>query len=355
MPADDRERTEAPTGRRRADARRKGQVARSQEVNTAVILLVSLGLFYFAGQSMVQQMITMVGNGIREVPAGDLTPESAYTLLVGWMVEFVKLVGPFLGVLMVAGVGASVLQVGFLMSEEALSPKWERLNPMKGLKNLLSMRNLAELVKSPLKLLLIGGIAYLTIHQEATTLLQLGNAGPLQSFQLLSHITFLVLVRVAIALVFLALADYAFQHWQHEKSLRMTREEIKEELKQSEGDPMIRARVKSLQRQMAMRRMMAEVPKANVVVTNPTHLALALRYDEKTMRAPKVVAKGARLIAERIKEIAKQHGVPLVENKPLAQALFKSVTIGQEIPSAFYRAVAEILAYVYALKGHWAK
>ncbi|HLC42741.1 MAG TPA: EscU/YscU/HrcU family type III secretion system export apparatus switch protein, partial [Methylomirabilota bacterium] len=134
-----------------------------------------------------------------------------------------------------------------------------------------------------------------------------------------------------------------------------TREEIKEELKQSEGDPMIRARVKSLQRQMAMRRMMAEVPKANVVVTNPTHLALALRYDEKTMRAPKVVAKGARLIAERIKEIAKQHGVPLVENKPLAQALFKSVTIGQEIPSAFYRAVAEILAYVYALKGHWAK
>ena len=355
MPADDLERTEAPTGRRRAEARKRGQVARSMEVNTAEILFVSLGLFYFAGQSMVQQMITVVGNGIREVPTSDLTPESAYTLLVGWMVEFVKLVGPFLGVLMVAGVAASVLQVGFLMCEEALSPKWERLNPMNGLKNLLSMRNLAELVKSPLKLVLIGGIAYLTVRQEAATLLQLGDVGPFQSFQLLSRITFLVLVRVAIALVFLALADYAFQYWQHEKSLRMTREEIKEELKQSEGDPMVRARVKSLQRQLAMRRMMAEVPKASVVVTNPTHLAIALRYDETTMRAPKVVAKGARLIAERIKDIAKQHGVPLVENKPLAQSLFKSVTIGQEIPSAFYRAVAEILAYVYALRGHWGK
>jgi flagellar biosynthetic protein FlhB len=355
MPADDRERTEAPTGRRRAEARKRGQVARSQEVNTAVILLASLGLFYFMGQSMIQQMIAMVGNGIRELPASDLTPESAYTLLVGWMVEFVKLVGPFTGVLMVAGVAASVLQVGFLMSEEALSPKWERLNPMNGLKNLLSVRNLAELVKSPLKIALVGGIASLTIHQEAATLIQLGDAGPFLSFQLLSRVTFLVLLRVAIALVFLALADYTFQFWQHEKSLRMTREEIKEELKQSEGDPMIRARVKSLQRQMAMRRMMAEVPKASVVVTNPTHLAIALRYDEKTMRAPKVVAKGARLIAERIKDLAKQHGVPLVENKPLAQSLFKSVTIGQEIPSAFYRAVAEILAYVYALKGQWVK
>ena len=133
----------------------------------------------------------------------------------------------------------------------------------------------------------------------------------------------------------------------------MTREEIKEEIRQSEGDPLVRARVKSLQRQMAMRRMMAEVPKANVVITNPTHLAIALRYDEGTMRAPKVVAKGARLIAERIKEIAKEHGVPLVENKPLARSLFKAVLVGQEIPSAFYRAVAEILAYVYALKGYW--
>jgi flagellar biosynthetic protein FlhB len=227
------------------------------------------------------------------------------------------------------------------------------LNPAAGLKNLMSLRNLAELVKSPLKVLLIGGLAYLTVAQEAATLVQLSDMGPVQGFQIVGRITFLVLVRVTLGVLVLALADYAFQHWQHERSLRMTKEEIKEELRQSEGDPLVRARVKSLQRQIAMRRMMAEVPKASVVITNPAHLAIALRYDEGTMRAPKVVAKGARLIAERIKEIAKEHGVPLVENKPLARSLFKAVSVGQEIPSAFYRAVAEILAYVYALKGYW--
>jgi flagellar biosynthetic protein FlhB len=353
MPFDDRERTEAPTGRRREEARRKGQVARSQEVTTAVILLTSLGLFYFAGESLVGKLTALIGNGIGSVPTADLTPESAYSLLVGWMLEFLKLVGPFMGFLMVAGITANVLQVGFLISEEALAPKWERLNPLSGLKNLMSLRNLAELVKSPLKIFLVGGIASITLIHEIPTVTYLADAGPGQSIGVIARITMLVLFRVAIALVFLAIADYGFQHWQHEKSLRMTKEEIKDELRQSEGDPLVRARVRSLQRQMAMRRMMAEVPKANVVITNPTHLAVALRYDEQTMRAPKVVAKGARLIAERIRELAKQHDVPIVENQPLARSLYKAVSIGQEIPAAFYRAVAEVLAYVYALKGRW--
>jgi flagellar biosynthetic protein FlhB len=182
-------------------------------------------------------------------------------------------------------------------------------------------------------------------------LLRVSGMHPIRAVPLIWGVAFTLLVRVTMAVCALGLLDYVYQRWEHERGLRMTKEEVKEEYRQTEGDPLVRARIRSLQKQVAMRRMMAAVPKADVVLTNPTHLAVAIRYDEQTMRAPKVVAKGPRLIAERIVTLAKQNGVPIVENKPLARSLYKLVAVGQEIPAALYRAVAEILAYDYALAG----
>lgn len=351
MPFDDRERTEAPTARRRQEARRKGQVARSQEINSAVILLASVGLFYFLGGPFAGRLMDLLRSGLAPLPGAELTQENSYTLLVGWGWRFLTLMAPFFFGLMVAGVAANALQVGFVMSEEALSPKWERLNPVRGLGNLLGRRGLVEIVKSPLKLFLIGVVAYFTIAQRAEDILRVGGMPPVRAVSIVWEAAFALLVRVAMSVCVLGLLDYLYQRWEHERSLRMTKEEVKDELRQSEGDPLVKARIRSLQKQVAMRRMMAAVPKADVVLTNPVHLAVALRYDERAMRAPKVVAKGPRLVAERIVEAARRHGVPIVENKPLARSLYKLVAVGQEIPAALYRAVAEILAYVYALSG----
>lgn len=351
MPFDDRERTESPTARRRQEARKKGQVARSQDVNSAAILLASVGLLYFLGGQLAGQMMDLLRAGLVALPEGELNPERAYTLFVRWGWRFLTLTGPFFLGLMVAGVAVNVLQAGFVMSEEALAPKWERLNPLRGLGNLVGRRSLVEIIKSPLKLFLVGVVAYFTISQQAQDLLRVGGMPPVQAVSLVWGVAFTLLVRATMAVCVLGLLDYLYQRWEHERGLRMTKEEVKDEYRQTEGDPLIRTRIRSLQKQVAMRRMMAAVPKADVVLTNPTHLAVALSYDEHAMRAPKVVAKGPRLIAERILALARSHGVPVVENKPLARSLYKMVAVGQEIPAALYRAVAEILAYVYALSG----
>jgi flagellar biosynthetic protein FlhB len=261
-------------------------------------------------------------------------------------------IGPLVGALMLVGVVANLAQVGFMFSHQALKPDWQRLNPLTGLKRIFSGRGLVELLKSLLKLTIIGVIVYITLRDHYPTLASTSRMSLAAAASSLTQIGLTVGLRVGAAMLVLAVADYFFQRYEFEKSLRMTKQEVIEEAKRQEN-PQLKARIRSRQRQLAMSRMMAAVPKADVVITNPTHLAVALSYKKGQMRAPQVVAKGERLVAGRIKEIAQAHGVPLVENKPLARALFSSVEIGHEVPLDLYQAVAEVLAFVYRLKNSY--
>jgi flagellar biosynthetic protein FlhB len=241
------------------------------------------------------------------------------------------------------------MQTGFLYNEEALQVRWDRLDPVNGFKRLFSLRAVVEGFKAVLKLTLILGISYLLLRNHLQTLPRLMSFTIPQIFVFLGQVMVRLMSGVGFFMLALAAFDYLYQRWDLENEMRMTKQEVKEEVKSREGDPLIRARIKRVQRDIASRRMMDEVPKADVIVTNPTHIAVALKYDE-TMVAPKVIAKGAELIAKKIKEIAREHNIPIIENKPLARTIFKTLKIGQAIPRELYAAVAEVLSYVYRLK-----
>jgi len=351
----EQERTERPTGRRRAKARREGHVARSKEIPAVLILLASLGLFFFAGSQIFLDLPEFMQLVFQNASSVNLTDDSLTPFLLTIIEKMGSILAPLLIVVFIAGIAANVVQFGFLFNSNAILPKLSRmnsiLNPINGMKKLFSTRSLGELFVSVFKLSIIGGISYLVLRSESEVIPSLMQ---MMVGEIIGYITGMSLkigFYVCLALLLLAGLDYAFQRWQYEKGLRMTRQEIREETKQREGDPLIRARIRRTQLEMARRRMMEEVPKADVIVTNPKRLAIALRYDAKTMAAPRVVAKGAGAIAERIKQIAMDHGIPIVEHKPLAQALFKAVDLGGYIPVNLYRATAEVLAYVYKLKG----
>jgi flagellar biosynthetic protein FlhB len=258
---------------------------------------------------------------------------------------------PLMLTILVAGIAGNILQFGFLLTSKPLSPDLSRLDPIKGIGKLLSLRSLVELIKSLFKVVFIGIVAFLIIRGELAaipSIIQLGVGGILT---FIARVSFKICFYTCLTLIVLAILDYAYQHWQHEKELRMTKQEVKDDYKQAEGDPNVKARIRGIQREMARTRMMDQVPDADVIITNPTTLAIALKFDAKVMMAPKVTAKGAGYVAEKIKEIAKENGIPIVENKPLAQTLFKAVDLGEFIPVDLYRAVAGVLAYVYKLKG----
>ena len=257
---------------------------------------------------------------------------------------------PFMVTVLLAGIVGNISQNGFYWSTKPLTPNFSKLDPLKGFKKLVSLRSWVELAKSVFKLVIIGSVAYVMVRREADAMPALVH---LQVSQILSYaakVAFKIILYTTLVLVILAVLDYIYQRWQHEKELRMTKQEVKDEFKNTEGDPKIKARIRSVQRDMARRRMMEAVPEATVVITNPTHLAIALKF-ENDFKAPMVVAKGAGHLAEKIKAIAQAHKVPIVEQKPLARTLFKSVEIGDFIPVELYRAVAEVLAYVYRLNG----
>ena len=251
--------------------------------------------------------------------------------------------------MVIAALVVNIMQVGFLFSGEAILPKAERIDPVAGLKRLLSKRSLMELLKSLMKIGLVGYVCFYTIRQSVPELATLSDRGVSDVFHYLSDIGFRIGLRAGLILLLVAVIDYAFQRYEYEQSIKMTLEEFKREMREMEGDPMLRARIRSVQREMAQRRMMEAVPEAEVVVTNPTEYAVALKYKPEEMNAPVVVAKGRRLIAQKIREIAEQHGIPIVEDPSLARALFAQVELGHAIPDNLYRAVAEILAYVYRL------
>ncbi len=347
MDSEDLERTEPATPRRRQEARERGQVARSVELNSALLLLGTFGALALGGAAMGQVLVGALQDGLHLAGRGDLHPATVCDLFLGAAWSVARAIFPVALAGLALGVLANLVQVGFLVTPQALAPNWARLNPVQGLKNLFSTRGGVELVKACVKLSVLGVVAYRTLQPEWDRFPILAEEGLSQVLSWELSLGVSLGLRVAGVYCLLGLADYIYQRWQHEKSLRMSKSEVQEESRQQEGNPQIRARVRSLQQERSIRRMMQEVATANVVVVNPTHIAVALKYD-RSMRAPKLVAKGKRLMAERIVAAARAAGVPVLQDIPLARALEKCVKIGDEIPAAFYRAVARILAYVYA-------
>jgi flagellar biosynthetic protein FlhB len=345
------ERTERGTGKRRSQARKKGQVANSREIPATLILLAALAVFHFAGAQVFEQCAALVSGTFRNLHTMRLSTITAASALAADLFQTVIMILlPFFVPFLVAGLVGNIAQIGFEFHSEALGFKFSKMNPIAGIKRIFSLRGLVELAKSSFKILFVGGIAYAVVsgYLKDFPALVRWDLGALWNFT--AEVAFKIIFYVFLAMIVLSALDYLYQRWKYEESIKMTKQEVKDERKQSEGDPKIKSRIRGLQRR-AYYRMMAEVPKADVVITNPTHLAIALRFKSEEMLAPRVVAKGADYVAERIRETAREHNIPIVENKPLAQTLFKMTELGDYIPVDLYRAVAEVLAYVYRLKG----
>ncbi len=351
MPENDRSaRTEPPTPRRRQQARERGQVARSADLNGTLILLGFVLFFKFYLPKLISDLSLLFYLSWDNFPK-NIAPNSVYTYTIRLLLYIIKMLGPILLVGIGLGVSVNVLQVGVLFSGYPLIPRLDRLNPVEGFKRLFSTKTLIQTVVNVFKVLVVVWIVYATLKDNFPSLVLFVNTPLLDALVGWLDLIFKVAVRIILFLFVLAVLDYAYNRWEYERSLMMTKEELKEELKQMEGDPQIKARIRRVQRELARQRMMKEVEKADVVITNPTHIAVALRYNPEKDSAPIVVAKGMRLLAERIREIAIAHDVPIVENPPLARVLYRTVEVGEPVPEKLYRAVAEILAYVYRLKG----
>jgi len=346
----DQEKTEQATPKKQEETRQKGRVAKSRELPSVAVLGACLLYFYFNASAMTSQMMEMLKTQLRNAGNFSITMDSINPMLFDVIFQTFILLLPFLIVAVISGFIANILQAGFVFSSEAIAPQFSKIDPLKGLQRLFSLQSVVELFKNILKLLIVGVVAYLTIKSEAGEILPLIRLDVQNILVYFGRVSFKILYTTCWVLIVLAILDYAYQKWEYAKSIKMTKQEIKEENKQTEGDPLIKGRIKRLQREMARKRMMAAVPKADVVITNPTHLAVAIRYEAETMNAPVVIAKGADFLAEKIKEVAIKNGVPLVENKPVAQVLYRMIDIDQSIPENLYKAIAEILAYVYSLK-----
>ncbi|WP_151636358.1 flagellar biosynthesis protein FlhB [Noviherbaspirillum aerium] len=348
----DLEKTEPASSRKLEQAREEGDVPRSRELATCTVLLAAgLGMM-FTGEGMVRSLNRMLASGL-SLEREHAFDASLLMVRLGTM-AFDALVAmlPFAGLLLLVAIASPLLIGGWLFTTKSLMPNFSRLNPVSGIGNMFSVRSLVELLKAVGKTLLVGSIAWIVIKSEFEPMLALVTE-PLQSGS--AHLADLLLkgfIAIVCGLVVIALIDVPYVLWQYASKLKMTKEEQRQEHKESEGDPHVKARIRQLQREMAKRRMMSEVPTADVVVTNPTHYAVALKYTEGKMRAPKVVAKGADEVAAKIREIAAENNVALLEAPPLARALYKHAELGDEIPATLYTAVAEVLAYVFQLRAY---
>jgi flagellar biosynthetic protein FlhB len=343
-------RTEAPTPRRLSEARDKGQIARSMELNTAVIILAGFWLMYGPGAGLIPALREAMTAAVIELPRGEFGGADFLNLATQQALRFLWPMVAIIAGLMVAGVGTTLLQTGLHWPSKRPFADLNRVNPVEGFQRLFSLNGLVQLLKALLKLVVVGVVAYPYLEGNREAVVLLSQTDLPTALAQMAELAYGLAMRVGGMYLLLALADYGYQRWQWMKSLRMSKDEIKEEFKQQEGDPTIRGRIKQQARRIARQRMMARVPKADVVITNPTHFAVALQYDREAMGAPQVVAKGAALIALRIREVAQQHNVPIVENPPLARTLYRLVEIDQEVPPELYTAVAEALAFVFRLK-----
>ena len=343
------EKTEEATPKRKEEARNKGQVAKSMEINSVFVIVAAFFTLNVIGSYLFDELAGYMKFIFTNLVVADFTITAAQQVFIGFIIIFLKTALPVMCVILVTALSINFVQVGFNFTMKPLMPDFDKINPLKGFGRLFSKRSLVELVKALMKIAIIGGFVYRFMMNQTQQIPALISADLIDTFHLTASLILNLVFNISAVLFILAVFDYMYQWWEHQESMKMSKQDIKQEHKQAEGDPQIKGKIKQRQREMAMRRMMQDIPKADVVVTNPTHYAVALQYNQE-MLAPIIVAKGQDIIAQKIKEIAKEHKVTIVENKMLARALYAAVEIGQPVPHELYQAVAEVLAYVFKLK-----
>ncbi|HZK34566.1 MAG TPA: flagellar biosynthesis protein FlhB [Bacillota bacterium] len=346
------EKTEDPTPKRKADAREKGQVAKSNDLNSALILILLIIMIAVLGNTTYNGIFASLHKTLETGLNQDVSWGSIGGIMLGHLLGYLRITLPIMLVVMIAGIVANLTQVGFMATLHPIKPDFKKLNPIEGFKKIFSMRTLVELIKNLFKLGIVAYVAYTYLRDNISRILSVSQMNVTTALPFFMELFRGMMIRVGIWLIIIGILDYVYQRYEHKKGLKMSKQEIKDEIKEQEGDPQLKAHIRQKQRQMGMSRMMKDVPEATFVVTNPTRLAIALRYLESSEEgAPVVLAKGAGHLAHRIRTIAEEEDISIVENKPLATALYKDVGVGQEIPIELYQAVAEILAVVYRMEG----
>jgi flagellar biosynthetic protein FlhB len=347
------ERTERATPRRRGKARNEGQMAKSQDLTAAAVIISGLLSIYILAVFSWGRLLSMFGDAFSQLSSDQMFGDGwlAVPLRAGAGAYFASWF-PMGALCSISAISVLLYQVGFKIITKPFIPKLSRFNPVSGLKKIISMRSIVELGKGMLKALVLLWVLYAALKNDRDLLLSVMMFPLEQGSSIVMKKIWMLALRMAIFLLIIGFFDYAYQKWSFEKSIRMSKQEIKDEYKQMEGDPLVKRRIRQKQRELARGRMMSDVPKADVVVTNPTRIAVAVQYDQKSMIAPIVLAKGQGLIAKKIRDIADEHKIPVIENKPLARALMFQVEVGETVPQELYRAVAEVLAFIYRLKGN---
>ncbi len=348
--SDMQEKTEEATPQRREEFRKQGQVAQTRELASALSLFGFSLVIYFMGKIFIEQFFTIYNELygaqiLSAIQSGDIFPSLVYALK-----KILLLSLPVFLIMFVFGAASSILQIGFMFTNETLTPNLKKINPLEGLKRLFSLKSLVEGIKAIFKFSLVAFVIYSVLKGEFQVIPKLIYAETIQIFYYVGTLVVKTMLSIGALMSVLAGLDYLFQRFDMEKQMKMTKQEVKEEVKSREGDPLIKARIRKIQKEMANRRMMNEVPKADVIITNPTHLAIALKYQPEKFAAPIILAKGADNMAQKIRELASEHNIPIVENKPLARTIYKTLEVGQLIPRELFEAVAEVLAYVFRLK-----
>ena len=345
------EKTEVPTEKKRRESREEGQVAFSKELSSAALLAGIVLTLVATSPIILDAMRELMSQIFRDLAQREeLSIDSIFTLSGEILSIILPAFAPFAAVIIFVGIFASVLQVGVMITFKAIAPKFNKISPLTGLKRLFSSQSLADFLKSMAKLIIVGFVGYLTYIDKITELNGLSVSTPesilIYNFTVVAEVA----GKIVLALVAIAIFDYFYQRWHHEQQLMMTKQEVKDETKQTEGDPQLKARIRQIQREMSNARMMQEVPKADAVIVNPTHFSVAILYDRDVMSAPEVIAKGADHLALRMRTVARENNVPILERPELARDLYANVEIGDDIPERFYKAIAEILAFVYRLR-----
>lgn len=347
------DKTEDPTPKKKKDARKQGNIAKSSEVNTAMTFLAILVVVYTMSDFIVFEIKNFMVNMLSGNLSMTINNNTIKVLMFKIILSFMKVILPICLIIMVFGIIGNLIQTGFFFSGESLKPKFSKLNPINGFKNMFSLKSLVNLVKSIVVISVMVAIGYSFMNNNFAGIVKSGDIYTPYLFDTIVDLIKNILGTIAMVVVAIAILDYAYQKYSHNKELKMTKQEAKEEYKQMEGDPHIKGKIKQKQRQMANQRMMQAVPSATVIVTNPTHISIAIRYEQGVDKTPVVVAKGADQVAFKIREIAKSHDVPIIENIPLARLIYREVEIDQEIPEEMYKAVAEVLVAVYKIKNKY--
>ncbi len=343
------EKTEEPSAKRRADFRKKGQVAQSKEVQTALLFTIILIFWIFYMPDFWANLSKLLSSIWANLDNFDGSPNKVFSLTIFLTKEMAFLLMPLFLLVMIIGFFSSVFQIGWLFTTQPLTPDFSKIDPIKGFGRMFAMRALVDLAKSISKVILIGWVAYSTIINNFEEALILVDTSPVAAILFMGRVATLILAKVCGLLIFIAAIDFMYTKHEMEEKMKMTKQEVKEEFKEMEGDPFIKSQIRRIQQEMAQKRMMADVPDADVVITNPTHISVAIKYDTKNMDAPIVLAKGADHIAMKIREVARENEIPIMENPPVARLLHK-IDLGATIPEEMFKAVAEILAHVYSLK-----